>query len=48
MNVHCDLDFGDMTLGQGHDTPVGYEQLCTILSRSNISVKSYGPDKDFE
>ena len=21
-NVHCDLDLGDMTLAQGHDTPL--------------------------
>ena len=20
--LHCDLDLGDMTLGQGHDTPL--------------------------
>ena len=24
--VHCDLDLGDMTLGQGHDTPLGHGQ----------------------
>ena len=22
--VHCDVDLGDMTLGQGHDTPLGH------------------------
>ena len=47
--VHCDLDLGDMTLGQGHDTPLGYgQQLCEILSRSNLAVRSYGPDTDFQ
>ena len=35
-----------MTLGQGHDTPFDHrQQLCEILSRSNMAVKSYGPDK---
>ena len=33
-----------MPLGQGHDTPLGHgQQLCEILSRSNMAVKSYGP-----
>ena len=37
-----------MTLGQGHDTPLGNgQQLCEILSRSNLAVRSYGPDTDF-
>ena len=46
--VHCDLDIGDMTLGQGRDTPLGNGQrLCEILSRSNLAMKSYGLDKDF-
>ena len=44
--VHCDL--GDMTLSQGHGTPLGHgQQLCEILSRSNMVVKSYCPDTDF-
>ena len=31
--VHCDLDLGDMTLGQGCDTSLDHEQqLCAILS----------------
>ena len=43
--VHCDLDLGDMTLGQGHDTPLGHgQQLCEIISRSDKGVRSYGPD----
>ena len=47
--VHCDLALGDMTLGQGHDTPLGHgQQLCEILSRSHLAVRSYGPDRDFE
>ena len=45
--VHCDLDLGGMTLGQGHDTFLGHgQQLCEILSRSNRVVRSYGPDTD--
>ena len=41
--VHCDLD--NMTLGQGHDTPLGHgQQFCEILSRSHKEVRSYGPD----
>ena len=45
--VHCDLDTGDVTLGQGHDTPLGPgQQLFEILSRSNLAVRSYGPDMD--
>ena len=45
--MHCDLALGDLTLGQGHDTPLGHgQQLCEILSRSNIAVRSYGPDTD--
>ena len=45
VKVHCDLGLGNMTLGQGHDTPLGHgQQLCEILSRSNMAVKSYGPD----
>ena len=46
--VHCDHDLGDMTFGQGHDTPWGHgQQLCEI-SRSNLAVRSYGPDTDFQ
>ena len=47
--VHCDLDLGDMTLGQGHDKRMGHEQqLCEILSRSNLTLSSYNPDTDFQ
>ena len=43
--VHSDIDLRDMTLGQGHDTPLGHgQQLCEILSRSDKGVHSYGPD----
>ena len=46
--VHCDLDLGDMTMGQVHDTPLSHgQQLCEILPRSNITLRSYGPDTDF-
>ena len=37
-----------MTLGQGNDTPLGYvKKLCERLSRSNLAVRTYGPDTDF-
>ena len=43
---HCDLE--DMTLAQGHDTPFGHgQQLCEILFRSNLAVRSNDPDTDF-
>ena len=46
LSEFCDLDLGDMTLGQGHDTPLGHgQQLCAILSKigtSGYEVK--GPD----
>ena len=46
--MHCDLDLGDMTLAQGHDTPLGQgKQLSEILCRSNGAARSYGPDTDF-
>ena len=36
-----------MNLGQGHDKSLSHgQQLCEI-SRSNIAVRSYGPDTDF-
>ena len=45
--VHYDLDLGHMTLGKGHDTLLGHgQQLCEILSRSNLAVRSYGQDTD--
>ena len=38
-----------MTLGQGHDTSLIHgQQLCEILSRSNMAVRSYGPYTDFK
>ena len=46
--VHCDLDIRDMTFGQGYNTPLGHgQQVCEILSRSNLAVRSYGLDTDF-
>ena len=37
-----------MTLAQRHDTPLGYgQQLCEVLSKSKITVESYGPDKGY-
>ena len=45
IRLHCYLDLGGMTLGQGHDTPLGHgQQVCEILSSSNMTVKSYVPD----
>ena len=46
--VHFDFDRGDMTLCQGHDTPLDHgQQLCEMLSRFNLTVRSYGPDAGF-
>ena len=46
--MHCDLDLGGMTLGQGHDTTMGHgQQLCEVLFRSNLAVRRYGPSTDF-
>ena len=43
--VHCGLDLEDMTLGQGHDTPLGHgQQLCEIISRLDKGIRSHGPD----
>ena len=37
-----------MTFGQVNDTPLGHgQQLCEISSRSNLTVRSYGPDTYF-
>ena len=45
VSVHCGHNLGDMTLGQGHDTPLGHgQQLWEIISRFNLAVRSYGPD----
>ena len=43
-NVRFDHVLGYLTLGQGHDTPMGHGQQ---LSRSKLAVRSYGPDTDF-
>ena len=49
VRVHCDLDLVEITLGQGNSTPLGHgQQLCEILSRSNLAVRSYVPDTDFQ
>ena len=45
--LQCDLDLGDMTLGQDHDTSMIFghgKQLCEIF-KSNKAVRSYGPDR---
>ena len=47
--VYCDIDLRDMTLGQCHDTSLGHgQQLYEVLLRSNVVVKSYGPEADFQ
>ena len=46
--LHFDPGLQDTNLGQGHSTPLGHAQLCEILSTSNMAVKTYGPDMDFE
>ena len=34
--MHCDLDLGDMTSGQGHDAPFSHgQQLCELLYRKS-------------
>ena len=33
-------------MAQGHDTPFYGQQLCEILSRSNMAVRSYDWDTD--
>ena len=39
-NPTCDLDLGDMTLGQGHDTPLGHrQQMSEVLFKSKLPVK---------
>ena len=44
--LHCDLDLGDMTLGQDHDKPLGHgQQLC---AGSKIGVKIQGPPGPLE
>ena len=47
LSVHYYLDLGDMTMGQAHDTPLGLgQQLCEILFKTNMTVRSYGVDKE--
>ena len=41
------FDLGGMTLVQEYDTPLGHgQQLYELLSKSNITVESYGLEKD--
>ena len=45
--VHCALDLGDKTLTQGYDTSMSHGQwLCKLSSRSNMAVRSNGPETD--
>ena len=44
--MQCDLE--NITVRQGHDTSLDNgKQLSEILFRSNITVISYGMDKDY-
>ena len=46
--MQCDLDLIDIALGQGHDTPLCHgQQLCEILSISNINIVSSDSGKDY-
>ena len=56
--VHCYLDLGYMSIGQGHGTPLNHgQQLWNVkyypnhtlgsLSKSNMIVRSYGPNTNF-
>ena len=45
--VHCYLDLRDVTFIQGHDTPLRLGKQLFQISRSNIIVRSYGPDTGF-
>ena len=44
--VHCHLYLRDMTLNQSHETSLGHEQFCEILSRSNLAKMSNDPETD--
>ena len=45
--MNCDLDLRDMTLVQVHDTLLCHgQQLCILLSWSNLVVRSYYLDTD--
>ena len=44
LSMHCDLDFGDMNLGQGHDITLGHWQpLCKILWKKQHDIKKLWP-----
>ena len=43
--MHCDLDLGYMTLGQGYDALLDHGHC--IISISNMALGSYCPDPDF-
>ena len=46
-DVQFDRDIRDMTLGQGHDTPLHHGQLvCELLTRVDLAAMSYGRDTD--
>ena len=49
LSAHCDLiNLVDKTLVRIHDTPFGQgHYLCEILSKSNVTVVSYGPNKNY-
>ena len=46
--VHCDLDLGDMTLGQGHDTPLGHgQQLWWNIIQIQLGSEELWPRHGF-
>ena len=45
--AHCELDLGDITLGKGHGTPMGYGQQCVKYYPDLTLQRSYSPDTDF-
>ena len=46
--VHSKLEIENITLVKGQDTPFGHgQQLCILLSTSNMGVRSYGLENNF-
>ena len=45
--MHCEFDLGDMTLTQGHDTPLGHGQQLRKNIQNQHGSKKFYPDTDF-
>ena len=41
--MHCDLDLGDMTLGQGHDTSLGHGQQAFKIIQIQLGSEELWP-----